>query len=185
VEEVVIAIPHRGRLALLVSQLHYPASRLFYKIGGNSEFGEEVMEEGMVVVDDVTSHIASSCDKDYTTTTTGSSSSSSSSSKKKKKKKLHVSLLHNPSHLEVVGCVAAGKTRAKMDERRKGKGKEGERDGDGGEVLCLQVHGDAAMSGQGCVAETISLSQLDGFTINGTVHLVVNNQARMMMMIEK
>ena len=100
-----MAIPHRGRLALLVSQLHYPAARLFHKISGFSEFPTSL--EG--VVDDVTSHIASSCDKVFPGTD----------------RLLHVSLLHNPSHLEVSGSVAAGKTRAKIDG--------------GSNALCLQV----------------------------------------------
>jgi 2-oxoglutarate dehydrogenase complex dehydrogenase (E1) component-like enzyme len=104
--------------------------------------------------------------------------------------KLHVSLLHNPSHLEIVGCVAAGKTRAKQvghhhhthaqalwlrtpdaHIRCPSRGQAG-----GEESLCVQLHGDAAMAGQGCVPETLALADLPGFSVGGSLHVVVNNQ---------
>lgn len=138
-------MPHRGRLAFLVSQLHFPARRLFFKVPGQSELDPSVLEG---VVDDVTSHLAASVDKAYP----GHSA------------KLHVSLLHNPSHLELIGAVAAGKTRAKLAAGSRS-------------ALCVQVHGDAAMAGQGVVPETLSLAGLPGFTVGGSLHLVVNNQA--------
>lgn len=140
-----VGMPHRGRLAFLVSQLHFPARRLFFKVPGQSELDPSVLEG---VVDDVTSHLAASVDKAYP----GHSA------------KLHVSLLHNPSHLELIGAVAAGKTRAKLAAGSRS-------------ALCVQVHGDAAMAGQGVVPETLSLAGLPGFTVGGSLHLVVNNQA--------
>jgi 2-oxoglutarate dehydrogenase E1 component len=83
-------------------------------------------------------------------------------------KRIHLSLAFNPSHLEFVHPVVEGRVRAKQtrlmtSERRRS-------------VLPLVIHGDAAMSGQGVVAETLNLSRLPGYDTGGTVHLVINNQ---------
>ena len=79
-----------------------------------------------------------------------------------------VSLVSNPSHLEAVSPVLEGFTRAKQDILGLGEG--------GFTVLPLLLHGDAAFSGQGVVAETLELSQLRGYRTGGTIHVVVNNQ---------
>ncbi|MGP8245271.1 MAG: multifunctional oxoglutarate decarboxylase/oxoglutarate dehydrogenase thiamine pyrophosphate-binding subunit/dihydrolipoyllysine-residue succinyltransferase subunit [Bryobacteraceae bacterium] len=78
-----------------------------------------------------------------------------------------VSIAPNPSHLEAVDPVVEGIVRPKQD-----------RLGDAARerVIPLLVHGDAAFAGQGVVAETLNLSQLDGYSTGGTVHLVINNQ---------
>jgi len=79
-----------------------------------------------------------------------------------------VRLAANPSHLEIIDPVVEGKARARLrirediDERRK--------------VLPLLIHGDAALAGQGIVAETLNFSQLTGYRTGGTLHLVINNQ---------
>ena len=80
---------------------------------------------------------------------------------------LHLSLTPNPSHLEVVNPVVLGKVRAKQQQRR-----DSERE----QVMGLLLHGDAAFAGQGLVAETLDLSQLNGYRTGGTFHLVINNQ---------
>jgi len=67
-------------------------------------------------------------------------------------KNLHVSLLQNPSHLEAVNPVALGKTRAKQTEMNDNK--------EGNKVMCVLFHGDAAMYGQGVVAESFALARL-------------------------
>ena len=74
-------------------------------------------------------------------------------------------LAANPSHLEAVDPVVEGMARA-----------EGDRFGDGGAVLPVLVHGDAAFAGQGVVAETLNLSEVEGYDVGGTVHVVVDNQ---------
>jgi multifunctional 2-oxoglutarate metabolism enzyme len=78
-----------------------------------------------------------------------------------------VSVSPNPSHLEAVDPVVEGIVRPKQD--RLGDARR-ER------VIPVLVHGDAAFSGQGVVAETLNLSQLDGYSTGGTIHLVINNQ---------
>src|SRR3989440_7762435 len=80
--------------------------------------------------------------------------------------KVHIHLVSNPSHLEAVDPVTVGRTRAKQD-----------RTGDGGreKYLPLLVHGDAAFAGQGVLAETMNYADLKGFTVGGTIHVVVNN----------
>ncbi len=82
--------------------------------------------------------------------------------------KLHLSLTANPSHLEAVNPVVEGRTRAK--QRRRGDTTTRSL------ILPLLIHGDAAFSGQGLVAETLNLSQLKGYQVGGTVHIIVNNQ---------
>jgi 2-oxoglutarate dehydrogenase E1 component len=80
---------------------------------------------------------------------------------------VHISLAANPSHLEAVDPVVQGKARAK--QRQRGDTVLRRR------VVPVLVHGDAAFAGQGVVAETFNLSQLNGYSTGGTVHLVINN----------
>jgi 2-oxoglutarate dehydrogenase E1 component len=77
------------------------------------------------------------------------------------------SVAPNPSHLEAVDPVVEGIVRPKQD--RLG-------DTARARVIPLLIHGDAAFAGQGVVAETLNLSQLDGYATGGTIHLIINNQ---------
>jgi 2-oxoglutarate dehydrogenase E1 component len=82
-------------------------------------------------------------------------------------RQVHLSLCFNPSHLEFINPVATGRMRAKQDrigdlERRQG--------------MVLLLHGDAAMAGEGIVQETLNLSELPGYAVGGTLHVVINNQ---------
>src|SRR5215467_13016214 len=82
-------------------------------------------------------------------------------------RKIHLSLCFNPSHLEFVNPVALGRMRAKQDragdvERQRG--------------MVVQIHGDAAFAGEGVIQETLNLSQLEAYTVGGTLHVVINNQ---------
>ena len=81
---------------------------------------------------------------------------------------VHVSLTANPSHLEAVDPVVEGRVRAQ--QRRRGDTENRTK------VVPVLIHGDAAFSGQGLVAETLNLSQLSGYRTGGTVHIIVNNQ---------
>jgi 2-oxoglutarate dehydrogenase E1 component len=80
---------------------------------------------------------------------------------------IHLSLCANPSHLEAINPVAEGMVRAKQNYFG---------DTDRSRVMTVLVHGDAAFTGQGLVAETLSLSELDSYTTGGTIHIIVNNQ---------
>jgi len=81
--------------------------------------------------------------------------------------KVHITLTFNPSHLEFVNPVVEGRARAKQDRR----GDEERR-----HVLPLLIHGDAAFVGQGVVAETLNLAELQAYDTGGTIHVVINNQ---------
>jgi 2-oxoglutarate dehydrogenase E1 component len=83
-------------------------------------------------------------------------------------RKVEVRLAANPSHLEIVDPVVEGKARAR--QRIRGDSEERRR------VLPLLIHGDAALAGQGIVAETLNFSQLPGYRTGGTLHFVINNQ---------
>jgi 2-oxoglutarate dehydrogenase E1 component len=80
---------------------------------------------------------------------------------------VHLSLAANPSHLEAVNPVVLGKVRAKQHQNG---------DGERAAVAGLLIHGDAAFAGQGLVAESLELSELEGFCTGGTIHVIVNNQ---------
>lgn len=82
-------------------------------------------------------------------------------------KKIHLSLCFNPSHLEFVNPVVVGRTRAKQD-------RVGDWDRDQG--MALLIHGDAAFIGEGVVQETLNMSELEGYCVGGTLHVIVNNQ---------
>ncbi len=84
-----------------------------------------------------------------------------------KGKQLHLSLAPNPSHLEFVDPVVEGIVRAKQDTKYSG---------DRLKVVPILIHGDAAVIGQGVVAETLNLSDLEGYKTGGTIHIVINNQ---------
>ncbi|HHJ34279.1 MAG TPA: 2-oxoglutarate dehydrogenase E1 component [Gammaproteobacteria bacterium] len=80
---------------------------------------------------------------------------------------VHLALAFNPSHLEIVAPVVEGSVRARQWRR-------GDREGN--EVIPVQIHGDAAFSGQGVVMETLQMSQSRGYLTHGTIHIIVNNQ---------
>jgi len=80
---------------------------------------------------------------------------------------VHLTLCFNPSHLEWVNTVAIGRTRAKQHR---------DQDTDRSRTMTILMHGDAAFAGQGMVQETLNLSGLPGYTVGGTLHIIVNNQ---------
>ena len=80
---------------------------------------------------------------------------------------VHVALAFNPSHLEIVNSVVAGSVRARQTRRR---------DTERTQSMAVMVHGDSALSGQGVNMELFNMSQLRGFKIGGSLHVVVNNQ---------
>lgn len=83
-------------------------------------------------------------------------------------RKVEVRLAPNPSHLEIVNPVVEGKARARQRARHDLEARTS--------VMPLLIHGDAAVAGQGIVAETLNFSQLPGYRTGGTLHFVINNQ---------
>ncbi|XP_070687044.1 2-oxoadipate dehydrogenase complex component E1 [Pempheris klunzingeri] len=154
VTDIVIGMPHRGRLNLLTGLLKFPPELMFRKMRGLSEFPDTSPAIG-----DVLSHLTSSVELDF-----GAAHP------------LHVTMLPNPSHLEAINPVAQGKTRARQQLRREGDYSPEDNAQPGDQVVCLQVHGDGSFTGQGIVPETLTLSNLPHFRVGGSIHLIVNNQ---------
>src|SRR5271154_311548 len=77
-----------------------------------------------------------------------------------------IHLVSNPSHLEAVDPVAVGRARAK--QQRAG-------DTERKKIVPVIMHGDAAFAGQGVWAETLNMAGVEGFTVGGSVHVIVNN----------
>ncbi len=144
IEDIIIGTAHRGRLTLLSSVLEMPYKKILSKFQGSLNDPNEVLGSG-----DVKYHLGVSADREF------------------EKKKIHLSLTSNPSHLEAVNPVVAGKVRAKQTLAK---------DKTTDKVIGLLIHGDAAIAGQGVVAETFAMSQLRGFKTGGTIHFVINNQ---------
>jgi 2-oxoglutarate decarboxylase len=145
-DEVVIGMPHRGRLNVLANIVGKPISQIFREFEGNLDPGQ-AHGSG-----DVKYHLGAE-GKYFRMFGDGETK---------------VSLASNPSHLEAVDPVLEGVVRAKQDLLDKG--------GEGYTVLPVAMHGDAAFAGQGVVAETLNLALLRGYRTGGTVHVVVNNQ---------
>jgi 2-oxoglutarate dehydrogenase E1 component len=140
IEEIVIGMPHRGRLNVLVNVMGKNVREIFAAF-------DDKKPERFMGTGDVKYHLGYSTD---VSTQAG--------------RNVHISLAFNPSHLEFVNPVVEGRVRAKIDRRKRKS------------TMPLLLHGDAAFIGQGVVEETLNLSQLEGYTTGGTIHLVVNNQ---------
>ena len=148
VEDIVIGMPHRGRLNVLAAVMGKPYQVIFHEFQGGTSLPSDVQGSG-----DVKYHLGASSDRAFD----GNN--------------VHLSLTANPSHLEIVNPVVIGKVRAKQAFKLREQPDAGR-----GHVLPLLMHGDAAFAGQGVVAECFALSGLRGYGVGGTMHFVVNNQ---------
>src|SRR5437016_9290868 len=146
VKEIVLGMPHRGRLNVLTQVMGKPHRALFHEFKGGSVNPDAVEGSG-----DVKYHLGASSDREFDNN------------------KIHLSLTANPSHLEIVDPVVLGKVRAKQDQH-------GDPPDQRISVLPLLMHGDAAFAGQGVVAECFGLSDLKGYRTGGSLHFIVNNQ---------
>lgn len=146
VENIVLGMPHRGRLNVLGQVAGKPLEQIFHEFVPHEDpFMDSYLGSG-----DVKYHLGTSTQR-----------------KLHSGNLVHFSLLANPSHLEAVDPVVVGKTRAKQffsDDFTREK------------TMGLMLHGDASFAGQGVVAETLELSDLRDYTTGGTVHVIVNNQ---------
>lgn len=149
VQEVVIGGMHRGRLATLATVLGKSLPALIAEIKGRDTTDGDATFTG-----DVPYHNGLAAQVD-----TGAG-------------EVAVRLLPHPSHLIVVAPVAVGAARARQEQKaRANPGTNGV-----SQVLPFLMHTDAAFAGQGLVWELFQLSGLAGYSVGGTVHLIVNNQ---------
>ncbi|MDC3108755.1 2-oxoglutarate dehydrogenase E1 component [Alphaproteobacteria bacterium] len=144
VEDFSFACAHRGRLNILANIVKKPHVQIFGEFihGGENALSDQGSG-------DVKYHLGASSDRSF-----GGNL-------------IHVSMAANPSHLEAVNPVVAGKIRAKQRLIK---------DNNNTRVSGLLIHGDAAIAGQGVVAETFTMSQLNGYRIGGLIHFIINNQ---------
>ncbi|HZG34283.1 MAG TPA: 2-oxoglutarate dehydrogenase E1 component [Gaiellaceae bacterium] len=150
--EVVLGMAHRGRLNVLVHTVGRPYESILREFEGERTLEAVVMdEEGGT--GDVKYHLAAVGTRE---TRSG---------------EVTITLAPNPSHLEAVDPVIAGRARAQQTDRSDGAGVH-----DPAVALPILIHGDASFAGQGVVAETLNLSSLAGYTTGGTLHLIANNQ---------
>lgn len=155
---VMIGMAHRGRLNVLAHVLGKPYQTIF------SEFHrapnkELVPSEGSMGINygwtgDVKYHLGAN------------------RSLTRGKTVAKITLANNPSHLEFVNPVVAGFTRAAQDDRSE----PGYPVQDVKKAIAVFVHGDAAFPGEGVVAETLNLSQLQGYKTGGSIHIIANNR---------
>jgi len=154
-DEVVVGMPHRGRLNVLANIVGKPYKQIFSEFEGNLN----------------PSQAHGSGDVKYHLGATGKYLQMFGDNE------ITVSLTANPSHLEAVDPVMEGLVRAKQDLLADHAGTDEEGAGaDRFSVVPMMLHGDAAFAGQGVVAETLNLAKLPGYRVGGTIHIVVNNQ---------
>lgn len=143
VEQFVMGMAHRGRLNVLTNIFGKSPKDIFSEFAGK-DYEQEIFDG------DVKYHLG------WTSARTSDNGH-----------KINMNIAPNPSHLETVGAVVEGITRAKQDRHYPD---------DFSKVLPIIVHGDAAIAGQGIVYEVVQMANLDGYKTNGTIHIVVNNQ---------
>ena len=143
VEQFVMGMAHRGRLNVLANIFGKSTQDIFGEFDGK-DYDQEYFDG------DVKYHLGLTAEKQ---TRSG--------------KTININLAPNPSHLETVGAVIEGITRAKQEKYYPN---------DFSKVLPIAVHGDAAIAGQGILYEIVQMAQLDGYKTGGTIHIVINNQ---------
>jgi 2-oxoglutarate dehydrogenase E1 component len=140
---IVLGMAHRGRLNVLANILGKSPRAIFREFADT----DPKLQKGG---GDVKYHLGH--DHDYVTAAG---------------KTVHLSLCSNPSHLEFVNPVAAGRVRIWQDCSG---------DTERNQNLLMLIHGDAAFIGEGVVQETLNMSRLPGYTVGGALHIIVNNQ---------
>lgn len=144
VKKIVIGMAHRGRLNTLTGVMGKPYHQMIAEFKGTPGMPEGVTKSG-----DVKYHMGYASTREI-----GGN-------------KIDLSLAFNPSHLEAVNVIAAGRIRAKQALYGDASGKE---------AMALLIHGDAAFAGQGSVAESLMMNGVTGYNTGGVMHLIINNQ---------
>ncbi len=152
VQTAVIGMAHRGRLATIAHIVNRPYEEVLQEFEAASKRGEGA--EDLDLMGDVKYHHGARGTYVTPTETT-----------------IEVELAHNPSHLEAVDGVVEGMTRALQTDHS-----HPEPDVDYQKAVPILIHGDAALPGQGIVAEVLNLQSLEGYSTGGTVHIIANNQ---------
>lgn len=142
IKEFVVGMAHRGRLNILANIFNKTYENIFSEFEGKEY--EDNLFDG-----DVKYHLGYSS---FVTTDNGN--------------EVKLTLAPNPSHLEAVGAVVEGISRAKIDNYLK----------DESTIAPILIHGDASIAGQGIVYEIVQMASLDGYRTGGTIHIVINNQ---------
>ncbi|HEY4578291.1 MAG TPA: thiamine pyrophosphate-dependent enzyme, partial [Savagea sp.] len=157
VEYIMMGMAHRGRLAVLAFVLGKPLDKIFSEFH-HAPDKELIPSEGSMGINygwtgDVKYHFGATriVENDDAST--------------------RVHLAHNPSHLEFVNPVVAGKTRAVQDDRSE----KGYPEQDMDKATSILIHGDAAFIGEGIVPETMNLSGIKGYRTGGSLHIIANN----------
>ena len=153
VKQIVMGMPHRGRLNALAHLLEQPYESLLTGFL-EGRFAHLAAMEAAGWMTDVKYHLGSRADVDVNQD--GSTD-------------IQLRLLPNPSHLEMVAPVVLGAVRAEQDSAAEG-------DDPQLEAMALLIHGDAAFAGQGIVAESLNLVNLEGYKVGGAIHVIANNQ---------
>ncbi len=154
-KKALIGMSHRGRLNVMLHIVGTPAVDIF------ADF-EEVDPRSVLGGGDVKYHLGA----------TGTYHAGEG-------RDVGIHLVSNPSHLEAVDSVLMGRSRANQTRLAEGLPIDGEAGPSAGaverQVLPILLHGDAAFAGQGIAAEALNLENLNGFSIGGTIHVVVDN----------
>jgi 2-oxoglutarate dehydrogenase E1 component len=154
-KEVVIGMAHRGRLNVLAHILGKPYHNILSEFLLAHRDAKSMVRDAHGWTGDVKYHLGAR--RAY---------------KDSGIEQMPITLTPNPSHLEFVNPVIAGRARAVQDERHQ----PGLPERDRMASLAIIIHGDAAFPGQGVVAETLNMSGLEGYSIGGTIHIILNNQ---------
>jgi len=144
VKKIIIGMAHRGRLNTLTGVMGKPYHRLISEFQGTPGIPEGITKSG-----DVKYHMGFSSTREIAGN------------------KVDLSLAFNPSHLEAVNVVVAGRVRASQDLMN---------DDSRTKALALLIHGDAAFAGQGSVAESLVMNGTAGYDTGGVIHIIINNQ---------
>jgi 2-oxoglutarate dehydrogenase E1 component len=152
VEDIIIGMPHRGRLNVLGNVVRKPMEIIFKEFKGIAEADklDQDGDEDWSCSGDVKYHLGTSFDRKYPDG-----------------RQVHLALLPNPSHLEAVNPLVVGRSKARMHLKGDEEGKK---------ILPVIIHGDAAFAGQGVVYETMQMAEIDFFQTGGSINIICNNQ---------